>query len=57
MVQSVFDEDKCMFTKTYLFSVDQQLSLIFLENKNDLIIISDFKTDIRIMRRSAFPQF
>jgi len=57
MVQSVFDEDQCMFIKNHLISVDQWVSLIFHKNKSYLIIISANMSDIRIMEKTAFTQF
>jgi len=57
MVQSICIKNKYKYIKNHLFSVVQWIAVIFIKNKISFIFISDFMSDVRIVKRSVFPWF
>jgi len=56
MVQSDFNEHQSMFINFHIFSVDQCVSIIFLESYSYLMIFSDNVSDFKVNERSVFIQ-
>jgi len=57
MVQSVCNEQQCMFIYFHLFSVHQCVLLFFNESYSDLIIFCASMSDIKTVKRIVFIQF
>jgi len=57
MVQSVFDEHKCMFINSHYYSVVPWVSMMFHTSKSYFLIISASMSDIRIMEWTVLTQF